>query len=579
MNGDSFELLHSSLIRGFELLHSSLDQPRRTPSDPIFSHVLFAAQRLILQYRRIKFTDHSLRGFSLRIISEGGMTMATSETSIPVARPAEEAVSSPERAAITGVTPPPAVTHKRRRVLIIVAAVVAVAACAIWIVSSLGNVSTDDAYVNGHVTFVAPRVAGQVTRVLVDDNYRVRKGDLLVQLDREPYQVAVNIAQAAVASAQADLVVATSEARGIEGKMRSLRFALDNAIEDVDNQVALLRSKVATLDSQKALRDKAQADFDRVVPLLNTGSITQEDYDHRKQLALVAQANYEEALQGVYSARVALGLPPTPAVGNDLTEVPADLDQTFSAVRQAQASLIEEAAQIGLNESFQKSPKQMVTDFYKRDPGGDIDKIYAELLKKAPSVKQAEAKLVKAQADLASAELNLRYCDVVAEIDGVVTRRNVNPGNNVIAGQSLMAIRSLTEIWVDANFKETQLADLRIGQPVDLDVDMYGRRQHFDGRISGFTNGTGSTLALLPAQNATGNFVKVVQRLPVRIDLVNYDPDKTPLFIGLSVTPTVHTREPATGPDAGKVLQPDLAHISSASEPATVPASAPGTQS
>ena len=131
----------------------------------------------------------------------------------------------------------------------------------------------------------------------------------------------------------------------------------------------------------------------------------------------------------------------------------------------------------------------------------------------------------------------MRYCDVVAEIDGVVTRRNVNPGNNVVVGQSLMAIRSLTEIWVDANFKETQLADLRIGQPVDLDVDMYGSRQMFKGRISGFTMGTGSTLALLPPENATGNFVKVVQRLPVRIELLDYDPDKMPLFIGLSVTP------------------------------------------
>ena len=128
-------------------------------------------------------------------------------------------------------------------------------------------------------------------------------------------------------------------------------------------------------------------------------------------------------------------------------------------------------------------------------------------------------KLLQAQQNLAEAELNLRYCKVVAEIDGVVTRRNVNPGNNVVAGQSLMAIRSITEIWIDANFKETQLANLRIGQPVTIDVDMYGRHQEFTGRISGFTMGTGSTLALLPPQNATGNFVKVVQRLPVRIDL------------------------------------------------------------
>jgi HlyD family secretion protein len=105
------------------------------------------------------------------------------------------------------------------------------------------------------------------------------------------------------------------------------------------------------------------------------------------------------------------------------------------------------------------------------------------------------------------------------EIDGVVTRRNVNPGNDVQVGQSLMAIRSLSEIWVDANFKETQLRDLRIGQAADLYVDMYGHRQVFNGRISGFTIGTGSTLALLPPQNATGNFVKIVQRLPVRIEI------------------------------------------------------------
>ena len=121
-----------------------------------------------------------------------------------------------------------------------------------------------------------------------------------------------------------------------------------------------------------------------------------------------------------------------------------------------------------------------------------------------------------------------------------------------------MAVRSLTEIWIDANFKETQLGGLRIGQPADLDVDMYGSRR-FKGRISGFTMGTGLTLAFLPAENATGNFVKVVQRLPVRIDLIDYDPDMTPLFIGLSVTPTVHVKEEPTGPDAGKVLQPHIA--------------------
>src|SRR6185295_18808355 len=149
--------------------------------------------------------------------------------------------------------------------------------------------------------------------------------------------------------------------------------------------------------------------------------------------------------------------------------------------------------------------------------------------------------------DLDQANLNLSYCDVRAEIDGVVTRRNVNLGNNVQAGQSLMAIRSLTEIWIDANFKETQLADLRIGQRVRIETDMYGSREEFEGRITGFTMGTGQTLALLPPQNATGNFVKIVQRLPVRIELNNYDADKRPLFIGTSVEVFVYINEPLIG--------------------------------
>ncbi len=139
-----------------------------------------------------------------------------------------------------------------------------------------------------------------------------------------------------------------------------------------------------------------------------------------------------------------------------------------------------------------------------------------------------------------------------------MTRRNVNPGNYVQVGQSLMAVRSLTEIWIDCNFKETQLADLRIGQRVKLEVDMYGSRREFEGRITGFTMGTGQTLSLLPPQNATGNFVKIVQRLPVRVELTDYHPEKTPLFVGLSVMPYVYFKEPPKGPHAGEFLQPYL---------------------
>jgi membrane fusion protein (multidrug efflux system) len=505
--------------------------------------------------------------------------MSATETEIesPILKPAVDVAASPPPLAAALPKPAHAKRSWVRWAIVGIVAVLALAFGVPWLIEVLRTVSTDDAYVNGHVTFVAPRVAGQVSRVLVDDNNRVRRGDVLVQLDKEPYQVQVNIAQAAVDAAKADLVNAQAQARATAGEIRAQRFNLDTSIQDVDNQIALLGSKVAALNSEKATLVKAQADYERAVPLLQSGGVTQEEVDHRKQAMLVAEAQVEQALEDVYQVRVSLGLPPKPTTGDDLTNVPPDLDQTFSAVRQAQMKLMGAAAQLGVADSFNKSPKQMVADFYKRDPSGDIDRILEKLLAEAPGVKQAQSKLGAAQRNLDQALLNLRYTDVVAEIDGVVTRRAVNPGNNVVAGQSLMALRSLTEIWIDANFKETQLGQLRIGQPVDLDVDMYGSREQFKGRISGFTFGTGSTLALLPAENATGNFVKVVQRLPVRIDVLDYDPDKQPLFIGLSVTPHVRIKEEPSGPNAGQYLQPEVQVPMLSPLPTTAPVS-PQTQ-
>jgi membrane fusion protein, multidrug efflux system len=424
------------------------------------------------------------------------------------------------------------------------------------VIRAFNTVSTDDAYVNGYVTFVAPRVAGQVIRVLVDDNNRVRKGDVLLELDRQPYQVQVAIKQAAVSTAQANLALAQDNVRGLIGQARSNRFKLSRAIEDVDNQIALLRARVATWEQEKATLVLAQQEFDRAERLLATKVVSQEDYDERREALDVAKAEVAQALEYIYEARVALGLEPQAAQGKTLADVPDDLDQTFSSVRQAQAELRQSAAQLGVfPSSYDLTPKQMLNEFHRRDPGGSLDQIYAQIVKNAPTLKVAETNLVQAQSDLDEAKLNLSYCTVYAEIDGAITRRNVNPGDNLEARQSVMAIRSLRDIWIDANFKETQLRNLRIGQHVDLEVDMYGGKHRFEGRISGFTMGTGSTLALLPAQNATGNFVKVVQRLPVRIDVTNYDPDKLPLFVGLSVTPTVDLRSTPTGPNAGKFLQ------------------------
>ncbi len=457
----------------------------------------------------------------------------------------------------SGPVPQQARKATRKRKLLFGALGVAVLAVLLvvgipWVEDMLNTVSTDDAYVNGHVTFVAPRVAGQVSRVLVDDNNRVHKGDLLAELDKEPYRVAVSEKQAAVDTANADLQAATAAARAIEAEAMSQRWNLQRAVEAVDNQVALLHARVAAVAKSKAALTLAQLEFDRAKQLVAKDDVPREVYDRRQAELTTAGAELAQTLAEVYQIRASLGLPAQPDGGGDLSQVPPDLDETFSSVLAAQAGLIQSAAQLGIVHSFDQGPKAMLDQFYKL---GDVDTTFAKYAANAPAVRQAEAKLEAAKRDLAQAALDLRYTDVIAEIDGVVTRRNVNPGNFVQVGQNLMAVRSLNEIWIDANFKETQLRDLRIGQPVDLDVDMYGGKHVFKGRISGFTEGTGSTLALLPPENATGNFVKVVQRLPVRIDLVDYHADQTPLFIGTSVVPYVYINDPPTGPDAGKFLQ------------------------
>src|ERR1700733_517179 len=476
-------------------------------------------------------------------------TSTRSADSAPIPQtPVRSGAVSPEKQKAT----------RRRKMLLGAAGVVVLAAVLLigipWTLEALNTVSTDDAYVNGHVTFVAARVRGQVARVLVDDNNRVRRGDLLVELDKEPYQTAVAVKTAAVDTAQADLRGASATARGIEAEARSRRWKLQHTMEDVANQIAELRARVAGIEKSKAALTLAELEFERARQLVATDNIPRSEFDRRQATLVTARAELVQALADVNQTRVSLGLKTLPLDSKELGQVPPDLDQTFSAVREAQAALIESAAQLGVLHSYNQTPKEMLAEFEKSG-SGDIDRTFDRMAVEAPGVKQAEARLEAAKRDLAQAELDLRYCDIVAEIDGVITRRNVNPGNNVQVGQALMAIRSLDEIWVDANFKETQLRDLRIGQPVDLNVDMYGSRQTFKGRVSGFTMGTGSTLALLPAQNATGNFIKVVQRLPVRIDLTDYDPDKSPLFIGTSVTPYVYFNKPATGPDAGKFLQ------------------------
>jgi len=504
------------------------------------------AGRLVLLQQAADMTVQSIKSSSID-------TRPNVRGEASAADESKSAQTSPE----TGAAPQEArkATWKRKVLAGVVGIGVVAAAIKFgipWVEEMLSTVSTDDAYVNGHVTFVAPRVGGQISRVVFDDNNRVHKGDLLAELDKEPYRVVVAEKQAAVDTAQADLRSAIAAARAIEAQAWSRRWNLQHAVEDVDNQVAQLHARVAAIDKSKAALALAQIEFDRARKLVASADVSRDVYDQRQAELSTASAQLTQSIAEMQQIRVSLGLSAQTKGGGDPGQAPPDLDETFSSVLEAQAELIQSAAQLGVVHAFDQGPKAMIEQF---EALGDVNKTFDRLTANAPAVKQAEAKLEAAQRDLAEAELNLRYCDIVAEIDGVITRRNVNPGNYVQVGQNLMAIRSLSEIWVDANFKETQLGDLRIGQPVDLQVDMYGGKQIFKGRISGFTEGTGSTLALLPPENATGNFIKVVQRLPVRIDLVDYNPDRRPLFIGTSVIPYVYFDKPPTGPDAGKFLQ------------------------
>jgi membrane fusion protein, multidrug efflux system len=375
-----------------------------------------------------------------------------------------ETVSTGHAAQLSPSPPPDRRPSRRRRLLIGALGALVLAALGIfgipWILASLNTVSTDDAYVNGHVTFVAPRVAGQISRVLVDDNNRVHKGELLAELDKEPFQDAVAVKGAAVDTAAANLRAAKATARDIEAQAWARRWGLQNAVQDVDNKIALLHARVAALDKSKAELTLAQADFYRAQRLLGSPAESRQEFDRAQRTVSTASAQVTESLAEVYRVRASLGLPGQPDDGKDLDQVPPDLDQTFSSVLVAQADLIQSAAQLGVIHSYEQTPKQMLEEFEKQ---GDIDRTFARLAAEAPAVKQAEANLEFAKRELAQSELDLSFCDIVAKIDGVVTRRNVNPGDYVQVGQNLMAIRSLREIWVDANFKETQLDDIRIG--------------------------------------------------------------------------------------------------------------------
>ena len=214
----------------------------------------------------------------------------------------------------------------RRRILLIGAGALALAVALVfgvpWVRFALSTVSTDDAFVNGHVTFVAPRVHGQVSRVLVDDNRRVRKGELLVELDKEPFEDAVAVKKAAVDTAQADLEAARAAVRGIEAEARSRHWQLQQAFENVGNEIASLRARVAALKKAKATLVLAQQEFDRTARLVVSDTASHELYDKRQASLSIAEAGVLQALADVNQIRVFLGLEALPENSDKLDQVP-----------------------------------------------------------------------------------------------------------------------------------------------------------------------------------------------------------------------------------------------------------------
>ncbi len=425
---------------------------------------------------------------------------------------------------------------------------------------AMRTVSTDDAYVNSHATAVAPRITENVAEVRVDNNDYVRKGDLLIVLDDTMEKVKVREAEASVEAAKRAVDQAIAGAQSAVAAARANRFKLAAAIDEVNDQEAGLRGAVARLKEARAAEELARTEATRYAELARRKSVTQEQADVRQTDLEQARARVRQAEAQVHSIRAGLGLPEEPPPGKPLEDVPADWSQHHPSVLASLGQLAVNLAQLGVKvPGYYETPDRFIDEIRGRAPGGDIDRLIVDTVENAPDVATARAKVEQAEAQLAEARLMLSYCKITADIDGIVSNRNVNPGDRVAQGQRLLAIRSLSEVWIDCNFKETQLEPIRIGHPVEIRVDAYPDKV-FRGRVTGFSPGTGAATALLPPQNATGNFVKIVQRLPVRVDLTDGNPPETPLFAGLSVEPRIFIREKPEGPHAGRRLRFDMPH-------------------
>ncbi|MGE0040865.1 MAG: efflux RND transporter periplasmic adaptor subunit [Vicinamibacterales bacterium] len=416
---------------------------------------------------------------------------------------------SPEHDPSTPGAPPRAAASSSRLPLIVGAGlVIAVAAGAFWY-RAAGRESTDDAQIEGHITPVAARVGGSVLEVLAAENRLVKSGDVLVRLDPRDFEVALAHARAELADAEAALAGATSDlpivrtsstndAERADASTGAAEAAATAAARAIDAATARLEAARARVTEAEARAEQAHRDRDRLRELAGKEEIPAQQFDAAVAAAAVADAAVTSARASVREAETGVAV------------AESHRAQAESAVRQAQAAA----------RAARTAPQQ-------------IDA--AEARRAA-----AEARVAQARAAVRQAELRLEDATVTAPSDGVVSRKSVEPGQIVQPGQPLFALVGLEDVWVVANFKETQLANIRPGQPVTIGVDALGL--DVEGRVESIAPATGGKFSLLPAQNATGNFVKVVQRVPVRIAIEGAaDPDRA-LRPGMSVVPVVHTR-------------------------------------
>ena len=417
---------------------------------------------------------------------------------------------------------------------------------------ALSTTSTDDAFVSGHTTYVSPRVAGLLTEVLVESNDRVEPGDVLARLDREPFVIALRQSESSLTQAEANLALSKAQVKSqLEGARASF-FQRKNQQEQLQRQVRSLEAQVASLRASQSSQHLAELDQARLKNLVTRGSASQSELDQRNNTLDMANQQVTESWTAIQETRAALGLKPD---YENPSQVPDDLLQKQSAIETAVSNISSTLAQIGIDfDASNIKPGEAFENIIHMDNSKGLEDAFHHIVDQAPAVKVAQAALVMAQSNLDNARLQLSWTEIKSEVSGYIQDRSGNPGNRVEEGANILSIRS-DYIWVDANFKETQISTIKIGHPVDLYVDAYPDKV-FKGRVSGFNAGTGLSESLLPPENATGNYIKVTQRLPVRIELVEPNPRDTPLFIGLSVVPYVKIKEEPTGPDAGERLHP-----------------------